>query len=124
MIQLYHADMSTCAQKVRLVLEQKELAWNSHLLDLRHRDQHAPEYLKLNPNGVVPTLIDGGNVIGGNVIIESKVICKYLDDAYPEKSSVPDAPENKALMRQWTERLDEFLHFHTGVLSGSIAFRF
>ena len=119
MIQLYHADMSTCAQKVRLVLEQKELAWNSHLLDLRHRDQHAPEYLKLNPNGVVPTLIDESNVI-----IESTVICEYLDDAYPEKSLVLDAPGNKALMRQWTKWLDEFLHFQTGVLSGSIAFRF
>lgn len=119
MIQLYHADMSTCAQKVRLVLEHKELAWNSHLLNLRQRDQHEPQYLKLNPNGVVPTLIDGGNVI-----IESTVICEYLDDAYPEKSLVPDAPENKALMRQWTKWLDEFLHFHTGVLSGSIAFRF
>ena len=119
MIQLYHADMSTCAQKVRLVLEQKKLAWNSHLLNLRHRDQHAPEYLKLNPNGVVPTLIDHDNVI-----IESTVICEYLDDAYPENSLVPDAPENKALMRQWTKWLDEFLHFHTGVLSGSIAFRF
>ena len=119
MIQLYHADMSTCAQKVRLVLEQKKLAWNSHLLNLRHRDQHAPEYLKLNPNGVVPTLIDHDNVI-----IESTVICEYLDDAYPESSLVPDAPEHKALMRQWTKWLDEFLHFHTGVLSGSIAFRF
>ena len=119
MIQLYHAEMSTCAQKVRLVLERKELAWNSHLLNLRHRDQHAPEYLKLNPNGVVPTLIDQGEVI-----IESTVICEYLDDAYPEMSLVPDAPENKALMRQWTKWLDEFLHFHTGVLSGSVAFRF
>ena len=96
MIQLYHADMSTCAQKVRLVLKQKKLAWNRHLLNLRHRDQHAPQYLELNPNGVVPTLIDQGNVI-----IESTVICEYLDDAYPENSLVPDAPENKALMRQW-----------------------
>lgn len=105
--------------KSKISFGAKKLAWNSHLLNLRHRDQHAPEYLELNPNGVVPTLIDQGNVI-----IESTVICEYLDDAYPESSLVPDAPEHKALMRQWTKWLDEFLHFHTGVLSGSIAFRF
>ena len=49
MIELYHADMSTCAQKVRLTLANKGLAWESHLFNLRHRDQHrvghAPEYL-------------------------------------------------------------------------------
>jgi glutathione S-transferase len=119
MIELYHADMSTCAQKVRLVLAEKGLPWKGHLLNLRHRDQHRPDYLKLNPNGVVPTLVDGGTPI-----IESTVICEYLDDAYPDPSLRPETPGEKARMRIWTRRLDEVLHFHTGVLSGSIAFRF
>ena len=118
MIELYHADMSTCAQKVRLVLAEKGLAWESHLFNLRQRDQHRPDYLKLNPNGVVPTLVNDGTVI-----IESTVICEYLDDAYPAPPLRPNAPAERARMRLWTKWLDEVLHYHTGVLSGSIAFR-
>lgn len=119
MIELYHADMSTCAQKVRLALAEKELPWLGHQLNLRHSDQHRPEYLKLNPNGVVPTLVDDGRVV-----IESTVICEYLDDAYPDPPMRPATPLGRARMRLWTKRLDEGLHFHTGVLSGSIAFRY
>jgi len=119
MIELYHADMSTCAQKVRLLLAEKGLAWEGHLLNLRHRDQHDPVYLKLNPNGVVPTLVHDSTVI-----VESTVICEYLDDAFPEPPVRPAAPAERARMRLWTKWLDEVLHFHTGVLSGSIAFRF
>jgi glutathione S-transferase len=117
-LELYHADMSTCAQKVRLVLAEKGLDWTSHALDLRRRDQHNPDYLKLNPNGVVPTLVHDGAPV-----IESTVICEYLDDAFPDAPMRPADPRERARMRIWTTRLDETLHFHTGVLSGSIAFR-
>ena len=118
MIELYHATMSTCAQKVRMILAEKQLDWQGHVLDLRASDQHQPDYLKLNPNGVVPTLVDNGKVI-----IESTVICEYLDDAYSDPSLKPESPFERARMRQWTKRLDEIIHFYTGVLSGSIAFR-
>ncbi len=118
MIELYHAAMSTCAQKARLVLAEKGLEWTGHLMNLRKCDQHQPDYLKLNPNGVVPTLVDDGNVV-----IESAVICEYLDDAYPEPPMRPTDPHQRARMRLWTKRLDERLHFATGVISGSVAFR-
>jgi glutathione S-transferase len=48
-------------------------------LNLRAGDQQSPQYLKLYPNAVVPTLVNDGTVI-----IESSVISEYLDDAYPE----------------------------------------
>jgi len=118
MIELYHADMSTCAQKIRLLMAEKGLEWEGHLLNLRHRDQHALDYLKPNPNGVVPTLVHDGIVI-----LESTVICEYLDDAFPDPPVRPSAPAERARMRQWTKWLDEVLHYYTGVLSGSIAFR-
>ena len=57
MIALYHNDMSVCAQKVRMALAEKQLPWESHHLDLRAGDQQKPEYVKLNPNAVVPTLV-------------------------------------------------------------------
>jgi glutathione S-transferase len=52
---LYHNDMSVCAQKVRLCLAEKQLAYEEKHLNLRAGDQKRPEYLALNPNGYVPT---------------------------------------------------------------------
>jgi glutathione S-transferase len=50
----YHNVNSVCAQKVRIALKEKGLDVEEHLLTLRG-DQFDPAYLKLNPNGVVPT---------------------------------------------------------------------
>lgn len=118
MIELYHNDMSVCAQKVRFALAEKGLKWESHHLDLRASDQQKPEYLKLNPNAVVPTLVDDGAVI-----IESTVINEYLDDAYPEPRLRPTDSRSLARMRLWTKQLDEGVHAATSVLSTAIAFR-
>ncbi|HKM99241.1 MAG TPA: glutathione S-transferase N-terminal domain-containing protein [Candidatus Binataceae bacterium] len=49
MLELYHAHISTCSQKVRLCLAEKELAWKSHPLNLTMGEQLRPEYLALNP---------------------------------------------------------------------------
>ena len=55
MLALYHFDRSTAAQKVRLSLAEKGLEWESRIINpgLDTRDQHDPEYLRLNPRGVV-----------------------------------------------------------------------
>jgi hypothetical protein len=58
MLQLYHNDMSTCAQK--LGLAEKAVSWQSRHLDLRARDHQTPEYLRLNPIVVVPTIVYDG----------------------------------------------------------------
>jgi glutathione S-transferase len=118
-LDLYHNDMSTCAQKVRFALAEKAATWHSHHLDLRARDQQKPEYLKLNPNAVVPTLVHDGVVI-----IESTVINEYIDDAIPGLSLRPADAAGKARMRLWTKQLDEGLHADTGVVSTAIAFRY
>ncbi len=117
--ELYHGEISTCSQKVRITLAEKGLAWTSHHLDLRKSEQHQPDYLKLNPNGVVPTL-----VVDGVPIIESSVIIQYLDELVPEPPLRPADPLGRAKMRLWMKRLDEHIHAATGVLSSSIAFRF
>jgi glutathione S-transferase len=119
MIELYHNDMSVCAQKVRFALTEKELKWEGHHLNLRAGDQQRPEYLKLNSNAVVPTLVDDGTVI-----IESTVINEYLDDAYPEIRLRPTDSLSRARMRLWTKQLDEGVHAATSVLSTGIAFRY
>jgi glutathione S-transferase len=83
MLELYHSINSVCAQKVRIVLAEKELSHKEHLMTLGG-DQFDPAYMKLNPNAVVPTLIHDGQPI-----IESSVILYYLDEAFPERPLMP-----------------------------------
>ena len=85
---------------------------------MRGGDQQKPDYVKLNPNAVVPTLVDGGRVI-----IESTVINEYIDDAYPEPRLRPNDPAARAIMRLWTKQLDEGVHVATRIISNAIAFR-
>src|SRR3990172_6765015 len=118
MIELYHNDMSVCAAKVRIVLAEKGLEWKGHTLNLRAGDALKPEYLRLNPNGVVPTLVHDAQVV-----IESTVICEYLDDVSPETPLRPRDPYARTRMRLWTKQLDEGVHAATGTLSTCIAFR-
>lgn len=115
---LYHNDVSTCAQKVRIVLAEKGLGWESRELDLREGDQHTPEYRALNPKGVVPTLVHDDVIV-----TESTVICEYLDDAFPEPGLRPEAPAGRARMRLWAKRINDRIHGAIGVLSYAIAFR-
>ena len=119
MLTLYDNDMSTCSQKVRLVLAEKSLAWEDRHLDLRAGDQQAPDYVALNPRAVVPTLVDDGRVIR-----ESNVILEYLDDVCPDPPLRPADAFGCAQVRLWTKRLDEGHHdIATSMLSTGIAFR-
>jgi glutathione S-transferase len=58
MLELYRNHRSICAQKVRVTLAEKSSRRESRHLDLRAGDQQKPEYLKLDPRGVVPTIVD------------------------------------------------------------------
>ena len=118
MLRLYHNDMSTCAQKVRIALAEKHLAWESVHLKLRDGDQFDLDYLTLNPKGVVPTLIHDDIVIR-----ESQVILEYLEDAFPEPSLRPPDAVGRARMRLWTKQPDEDIHPSTAMVSVGIAFR-
>lgn len=119
MLILYHNAMSTCAQKVRFVLAEKGLEYESREMNLRAGEQHQPDYLKLNPKGVVPTLITEGGPI-----IESTIICEYLEDLAPLPPMRPKSAEHRARMRLLTKRLDDGIHADTGVMSSAIAFRY
>jgi glutathione S-transferase len=118
MLTLYHNDMSVCAAKVRSALTEKKLNWEGIHLDLRAGDAQKPEYLKLNPKAVVPTLVHDGRVI-----IESTVICEFIDDQWPDPPLKPQDAYGRAQMRLWTKQLDEGVHAATGTLSFAVAFR-
>jgi glutathione S-transferase len=119
MIELYHASMSVCSEKVRMALAEKGLSYTSRFMNLREGDQQAPDYVRLNPNAVVPTLVHDGNVI-----IESAVINEYIAEVFPGPPLTTSDPVARARMRVWWKQLDEGIHAHTGVISFALAFRY
>jgi glutathione S-transferase len=100
---LYNAPQSTCSQRVRFVLNAKQLPFDEIKLDLLAGDQLKPDYLALNPNGVVPTLDHDGNIV-----IDSSVIIEYLDEIAPQPVSfTPAGPVERARMRALMRFIDE-----------------
>jgi len=95
-ITLYDSPGSPCARRVRAVLLEKGLAWTTRLVDLTRMEQKRPEYLALNPNGVVPTLVHGDRVL-----YESNVITEYLDDVFPDPPLYPRDPWARAQAKIW-----------------------
>jgi glutathione S-transferase len=93
---LYDHPSSPCARRVRITLLEKGLSWATQIIDLSRLEQRRPEYLRLNPNGFVPTLAHGERVI-----YESNVITEYLDDAFPEVALYPRDAWELAQVKKW-----------------------
>ncbi|MGQ0654492.1 MAG: glutathione S-transferase family protein [Betaproteobacteria bacterium] len=105
MIELYHEWNSVHSFKVRVVLAEKKLEWQDRRLELLKFEHLRPQYLKLNPNGVVPTLIHDGKVI-----LESTVICRYLDEVFASPPLLPMSPFERARARAWLKTFDDVAH--------------
>jgi glutathione S-transferase len=100
---LYNAPQSTCSQRVRFALNAKALPFKEKKLDLLAGDQLKPDYLALNPNGVVPTLNHDGTIV-----VDSSVIIEYLDEVAPKPQSfTPSNPGKRAHMRALMRFIDE-----------------
>ena len=115
---LYDFGNSVCCQKVRITLRAKSLDWAARRVDLFKSEQYDPQYLKMNPKGVVPTLVHDGKPI-----IESTLICEYIDEIFPDPPLVPKDAYNRARMRLWSKFADEGLHDGVTELSFSAMFR-
>ena len=89
-IHLFHFALSSCSQKTRIVLNLKNLGWNSHPVNLYTKEHFTPWYLGINPRGLVPTL-----VIDGSVHIESNDIIQLIDSKSSENILVPEGMKNK-----------------------------
>lgn len=112
MLTLYHGVTSTCSKRVRMTLAEKGVEWESVHLDLTRRDNLDPEYLKINPNGVVPTIVHDGKVL-----YESNFIIEYLDEVFPEPALRPVAPYERARMRVLMDRIEHVLHRNINTVS-------
>ena len=83
MITLYHASQ-TRSIRPRWMLEEIGAPYQLVRLDLQAGDQRKPEFLKVNPNGTVPALVDGDLTL-----FESAAICQHLADRFPDKALAP-----------------------------------
>lgn len=97
-LELYNASESLCSQKVKLVLAEKNLEWKNHLLNLLTFDNLQPNYIRLNPQGVVPTLIDDDKII-----TNSAVIIRYLDKRFSNPRLAPTKPKLQEKMNGWID---------------------
>lgn len=100
-----------------MCLAEKSLDWESRLVNLATNEHLAPDYLRLNPNGVVPTLVHDGAVIR-----DSGVICEYLEEVFPERPLMPSDPVARADVRGWIRYLDEVPTAAVRVPSFNMAF--
>jgi glutathione S-transferase len=105
MITLYHDWDAFCCIKVRFCLIEKRADWESRIVNLQQMEQLTPDYLAVNPNGVVPTLVHDGRVI-----FESTIINEYLNEVLPGPDLLPQDPAARAAARYWVKFEDDVLH--------------
>ncbi len=98
---LYHSPKSSASRRVRLFLEEKGLSYQGHVINLAIQEQHSEAYLKINPMGVVPTIVHNARPLH-----ESSTICEYLDTIQPDPPLLPDDPYDLAMMRNWVRYVD------------------
>jgi glutathione S-transferase len=102
MLVLYHSGLTTCSKQVRHCLREKGMAYESRYVDLLRFEHLSPAYLKLNPNGVVPTLVHDGRAITNSACIN-----EYVEDAFPDPPLRPADPFDRARMRRWVWTADD-----------------
>lgn len=107
MIKLYNYYRSSASFRVRIALQLKGLEYQTipiHLLN-NGGEQFSPDYQKVNPQCLVPTLQDGEKIVS-----QSLAIIEYLDELYPEPPLLPNDLYQKALIRSFALHIAADLH--------------
>lgn len=101
-MKLYDAVWAPSPRRVRIYLAEKGIEVEREVVDLRSDQQLAPDYLKINPRGVVPALV----LDDGEVITESGAICRYFEATNPEPPLFGKTPVEIARIESWTRRIE------------------
>ena len=91
---LYDYFRTSASYRVRIALNLKGLAYDSVPVSLLDNAQRAPEYLSKNPQGLVPALLDGEQLL-----TQSLAICEYLEETYPQPALLPNDAIGRARVR-------------------------
>jgi len=97
-MKLYGYFRSSAAFRVRIALNLKKLDYETAAVHLRRNDQTRPDYLRVNPQGLVPTLEHGDRTL-----IQSLAIIEYLDETYPDPPLLPRLRADRARVRALAE---------------------
>jgi len=116
-ITLYHAVPVINGWKTAIVLEALNVSYDSKYLDLSKSEQKGAEYKKINPNGRVPTLVDGDFVIW-----ETGAIARYITDKYDKdhKINFPVGTNERYLVEQWLDFNSTALVIHFQATYGKL----
>lgn len=107
MLKLYDYPQCPFGQKTRIVLAEKQLDYETIVVDLRNKEQHEPWFLELNPFHKVPVLVEEDDGEEGRVVIyDSTIIDEYLEDEYPEPALLP--PPGDSAARARIRRLEDY----------------
>ena len=114
-VHVLHFMGSSCSQKLRIFLNLKGIAWESHPIDLPSHENFRPWFLGINPRGLVPVLVHDGAVH-----IESNDVITYLEKVFPTPKLIPAGHENEvvALLKH-----EDDLHLDLRTLSFRFVFR-
>ena len=93
-MKLYTYFRSSAAYRVRIALNLKGIDYESVPVDLRPGAHRQPDYLALNPQGLIPALEDGGAVIS-----QSLAVIEYLEETHPQPPLLPRSPLERARVR-------------------------
>ncbi len=104
-ITLYHDVPSSNSDRVKIALAEKGLKWEGIRVRLANREQKTPEFLKLNPYGKIPVLVEEGKVL-----FESCIINEYLDEKYPDPPLMPKDPYLRARGRVLVDYALNYAH--------------
>jgi len=116
MLKLYdYPDCPFCI-KVKVALGEKDLEYETVLVDLAKGEQRTPEFLKLNPYGKVPVLIDDDVVV-----YDSTIINEYLDEEYPVPPLLPEDSAGRARARQLEDYCDNSFLPSAGLVLAELA---
>ena len=114
-ITLYHDVPSTNSDRVKIALAEKGLSWEGVRISLAKREQKNPEFLKLNPYGKIPVLVEDGKVL-----FESCIINEYLDEKYPNPPLLPKDHWARGRARILVDYAINYLHEPYWALRGEI----
>src|ERR1700722_6365947 len=115
MVTLYHWEPNANSGKPMLTLAEKGVEYQSHYLDLLKFDQHQSEYLRINPDGTIPAMVDGDRVL-----TESTPMMEYIDDEFPGPPLRPNDPRLRWRMRWWIRFFDSYFAPSLSMIGWSI----
>ena len=104
-IRLFHDWDSLQSFKVRLCLAEADAPWHGEVVSIARFENLHPDYVKINPLGVVPTVI-----ADGEIIVESSIINEYVNERFTEGRLLPGSPEDRARGRMWARLEDDVAH--------------